>query len=322
MNVYHFGCTATWSEGPPSDLPKTEEEALAHIDELYQSGVPFFTKEMMRSAMKEIRRPLTNKDKVHLKDMNGAVVAYQMDLGNIEEFPNSDDSKRELEYLLTSAVIEYNCRAEMRHSIFWQGYDPKIPYFCPLSISNNASVRDKATKEMVAFPAALPDEVSGYFKEDLDAWNKTEMCSNVKRILNSAAKHLEIKKVVAVSLDSVSRYREWEREWKQEGRNGYQHGLALTLRDWVKEKNSGADVPCFLQDPAYLDPDKEVLPEYGFQIVDDPEAWLEMDDFSVVISISSNVPTKEIIADLARPAVVICDRIDNEDYDKRCGGSV
>ncbi|KAJ6037058.1 hypothetical protein N7540_001337 [Penicillium herquei] len=322
MNQYHFACTSDWSENPPSDVPKTEEEALAQIEELYQSGVPFFTKEMMREAMKEIRRPLAKGDNVYLKDMNGAMVAYQMGHGDIQEFPNADDADRELEYLISDTVIQYNDRAGMRHSIFWGEYEPKKPFLCPLSINNNALVRDKATKEIVPFPCAKADVALSHFQKDLEAWNKTEMCANVKRILDSAAQHLEIKKLVAVSLDSVSRHRDWEMEWKQEGRSGYQHGLALTLRDWVKEKNSGVDVPCFAQDPAYLDPDKEILPQYGFQIIDDPEAWLEMDDFSVVISISSNVPSKVIIADISRPAVVICDRIDNKDYDQRGGGSM
>ncbi|KAJ5629765.1 hypothetical protein N7528_003422 [Penicillium herquei] len=317
MNQYHFSCTATWSDGPPSDIPETEDEALAHIDKLYDAGVPFFTKDMIRSALKQIQRPLKNGDKVYLKDLNGAMVAYQMKIGDIEDLREKDGVDEELEYLLTDTVIQYNCRADMRHSIFWHGYDPKRPYLCPLAINNSAIIRDKVTKKIIPWETAPRDEVFSYFERDLEAWNKTKMCANVKRILNSVAKNLEITKVVAVSLDSVSRDREWDREYQQEGRSAYQHGLARTLRDWVKEKNSGADVPCLVQDPAYLDIDKDVLTAHGFKVIDDPQAWLEIDDFSIVVSISSNVPTREMIADISRPAVVIWNVVEDEDYDQR-----
>lgn len=59
--------------------------------------------------------------------------------------------------------------------------------------------------------------------------------------------------------------------------------------------------------------DREMLADVGFEVIDDPRGWLEVDEQSVVLSISPNVPVKEIIADIARPAVVIWDRVESED---------
>jgi hypothetical protein len=61
--------------------------------------------------------------------------------------------------------------------------------------------------------------------------------------------------------------------------------------------------------------DREVLTDIGFEMIDDPRGWLEIDERSVVLSVAPNVPVKEIIADTARPAVVIWNRVPNEDTD-------
>ncbi len=60
---------------------------------------------------------------------------------------------------------------------------------------------------------------------------------------------------------------------------------------------------------AYVDTDKEVLGRVGVTVVDDPRGFLEVDDNSVVICVAPNVPVKQIIADIARPAVLIWNRV-------------
>lgn len=60
-----------------------------------------------------------------------------------------------------------------------------------------------------------------------------------------------------------------------------------------------------MQDPEYTSVDREILDGFGLQTVDDPEGFLKVDEQSIVLSIAPNVPVKHIIADIARPAVVI-----------------
>lgn len=59
--------------------------------------------------------------------------------------------------------------------------------------------------------------------------------------------------------------------------------------------------------------DREVLVDIGFEMIDDPRGWLETDERSVVCSVAPNVPVKEIVADTARPAIVIWNRVNNDD---------
>jgi hypothetical protein len=56
--------------------------------------------------------------------------------------------------------------------------------------------------------------------------------------------------------------------------------------------------------------DKKLLDEAGIEVIEDPRGWLEVDEHSIVLSIASNVPSKEIIADISRPAVIIWCRVE------------
>ena len=55
ISNHYFGNHFRWTE-PPGDEPKTMEEAQARIDKLYESGVPFFSKEMIRFAFEQCQR--------------------------------------------------------------------------------------------------------------------------------------------------------------------------------------------------------------------------------------------------------------------------
>lgn len=76
--------------------------------------------------------------------------------------------------------------------------------------------------------------------------------------------------------------------------------MLLTLREAL-------NVPCYAQDPAYSDVDKAVFKEFNIEVLEDPDALLEVDDSSIVYSKSPNIPVKEIVADIAQPAVLIWD---------------
>lgn len=143
------------------------------------------------------------------------------------------------------------------------------------------------------------------------------MFNKMIKVLDSITSDLNIAKIVAVSLGGLTHQNDEARLHQQK-----QHGMVIALRDWLKEKNHSTHVPCFVQDPIYKESEKTILAEHEVEVIDDPLAWLEMDDYSIVVSIASNVPSKEIIADVSRPAVVIWYRFKEEYYDQRDGPSL
>lgn len=97
----------------------------------------------------------------------------------------------------------------------------------------------------------------------------------------------------------------------------YQNCLAVAIRDLlVDRQGKKGTVACYAQDPGYRAVDKSVLAEAGVTVLADPRGFLEFDEASVVISAWPDVPIRQVVADLARPAVMVWNRIKAQDYDR------
>jgi hypothetical protein len=101
-----------------------------------------------------------------------------------------------------------------------------------------------------------------------------------------------IKKLVAFALSSMRAFS----DVPHDNRSLFQHALLMTLRDLLLENTAQGDdgIKCYAQDPAYSEHDIAVLQSCGVTVVPDPEGFLEVDEETVVISISPNVPVKQV----------------------------
>ncbi|KAJ6008505.1 hypothetical protein N7540_012481 [Penicillium herquei] len=82
-----------------------------------------------------------------------------------------------------------------------------------------------------------------------------------------------------------------------------QHTVALTMARLCGNE----EVSLLAQDPDYTEASEGILSNKSFQIVDRYGAggFAEIDDDSIVISAFPNAPVKQIIADLARPVLIV-----------------
>jgi hypothetical protein len=138
-------------------------------------------------------------------------------------------------------------------------------------------------------------------------WEESEPC----KCLTAALKNIPtvVDRVIALSCGSLSRD-----DNRPVARSSVQHALALTVRRVLIEKQGGTGtVPCYAQDPGYSPIDESLLTEVGFTVLDDPGAFIAVDDSSLVICVASDAPVRQIIADLAKPAALIWDKVDPED---------
>jgi hypothetical protein len=101
----------------------------------------------------------------------------------------------------------------------------------------------------------------------------------------------------------------WPEEWSGR-RSAFQHRLLLTVRNTLRDTTWCPDeVRCYAQDPAYTDVDKSVITKAGIAILENPEAFLELDDSTVVVSCSPDVPVRQLVSELARPVIMIWGRV-------------
>ena len=84
----------------------------------------------------------------------------------------------------------------------------------------------------------------------------------------------------------------------------------MTLREVLSDERSTPSKPlCLAQDPGRTENDISVLKRNGMSILPDPRGFLEVDDTSVVISMGPDAPVRQIVMDVARPAIMIWDRV-------------
>ncbi|KAI8635545.1 hypothetical protein F5Y19DRAFT_482730 [Xylariaceae sp. FL1651] len=86
-----------------------------------------------------------------------------------------------------------------------------------------------------------------------------------------------------------------------------QHALLLSLRDFMVRNSRSEHVQCFAQDPVLSLAATEALEAIGVAVLEDPNAFLEIDDTTFVVSISPNIAVKQIVVDIARPAAILWD---------------
>ncbi|KAJ5177754.1 uncharacterized protein N7500_000453 [Penicillium coprophilum] len=150
------------------------------------------------------------------------------------------------------------------------------------------------------------------FQDKTQEWKESPACEKLKTILSCSAKNHEINKIFAFALGTMS-YQRFNEDGSLHTSTGWssalQHALLVTIIEWLKEKDLQEKVSCYSQDPAYTEVDKKILDGEGIEVIDDPRGWLEVDEHSIVLSIAPNVPVKEIITDIARPAVILWGRV-------------
>lgn len=241
-------------------------------------------------------------------------------------------------------MLRYQCYQHLtvEHAYRWnQGLD-----YCPLRILYRVYIRDRISKVTIpvedlqkrrskeGWPPAV-DKVRTDFHACLTDWEEAE---ELRQRLESALRTIEVPavtKIVAFACATIS----------DDGRPATraQHVLMLALKDIVEARQrqrhgmrqelaagfrqapeaAAADsepcnaapppIQCFAQDPSYIETDKLVLAEHGVTVLDDPRGFLQVDDQSVVLSFAPNICVRQIVTDIARPALLIWDRVLDED---------
>lgn len=180
--------------------------------------------------------------------------------------------------------------------------------FCPLRIMYYSRETDK--KPVSNLDPSLED-LQTAFETGRREWEASDDCSRLCAAVERAPSLAGINKIVAFACSSMC-----YPSVRLRNRSITQHAAILTLTDLLHSKKaagSETNVQCFAQDPAYTDIDKTVLQRTGIMVLDDPRGFCEVDDNSIVLSVCPNVPVRQIIIDIVRPAIMIWDKVLGEE---------
>ncbi|KAI1483121.1 hypothetical protein F4774DRAFT_427543 [Daldinia eschscholtzii] len=317
--------------GKQNQKDDAEVEVVSNgIMEMYNRGTRLFTKDTIRHIAEQLDKYRDNKlenNKLHFTNMRGENVEVILDPSKppvwVDRRCNHGDRRmgpyiycRSIQYLLAQedmSTVDPQ-KACLALGVTWPGPHPVLHHHRLPSIDETLSN---------TFSKAELGQVFDHVRQQ---WEASEQYVQLKKLLKSRKAQLaNVKKIVAVALGTLANGSKVSRP------SIVQHALTLSLQQMLSKmktpdnriigifqsirdsvlRNKIAKPPmlCFAQDPAYLPRDKAVLAELGITVLEDPWAFLEVDDTSLVVSVDPNIPVRQIIADIARPVAIIQHRM-------------
>ncbi|EHA26047.1 hypothetical protein ASPNIDRAFT_36526 [Aspergillus niger ATCC 1015] len=288
----------------PSPLPPVQD-IISHIQSLYDSGRPFYTKDLLQCIKEQLRDARDGIiQTIRVPGVDGVIVEFPVMTGQV--FPTPEQG---MELIVRNPCIEYLSVQELLQVCDLR--DENLAYN-HIQIGHYRFLRNILTKELYSkhSVASVPD-ASELLQRSSRIWENTAQCQALREILMSR-KDVSISRIVGLALGSFATVYP-----SLQDRSAFQHALLLTLRDIYCNMQNIAQqsIPCFAQDPMCNIVDITAAEEAGIKILEDPDGFLEIDDSTVVFSCAPDIPVRQIVLDLARPAVLIWDKLRNEDDD-------
>jgi hypothetical protein len=155
----------------------------------------------------------------------------------------------------------------------------------------------------INFPQSISEvEIGTLLLDEKERWERGPHGSQLIKTIRRTTKLPTIKRIVAFESGSMT--------WRvpNQKRATVHLSLVLLLRRLfcqLQGVSALKDLETFVQDPTYTTRDKSVLRQMGLKVVDDPNGFLAIDEETLVISIMPKKPVRQIVADIARPAMMV-----------------
>ncbi|PKX89884.1 uncharacterized protein P174DRAFT_425049 [Aspergillus novofumigatus IBT 16806] len=284
----------------------TESEAVANIDQWYQAGRPLFPRHSLQDVRDQLRKPLKKGDSIYVKAFDGSIYEWPVKTGDIKPLWEPDDDmgeEKRVQWVLTTPHISYRSFTGLKDLLEYS----LSQAYCSVAIQHWMTRVGQEPE-----PEPLGDLNSGleFLDTTLRGWEGSEPWRDIKSTLSSLNLNTKIAKVIGMACGSFTP----TLERCGSRRSAVQHALLLTIKSFLQEYNLGtSEVACYVQDPGYSKTDRLVLEQSDIKVLEDPEGFLEMDDASLVFSCNPNICVKEIVADIARPSILIWCTVKEED---------
>ncbi|KAM3503696.1 hypothetical protein MY11210_008619 [Beauveria gryllotalpidicola] len=270
----------------------------------YEAGKLFYARDMVASLDRQI-------DALKLAENdNGGNVTLEDVIGREGSWP--------LAYPFSSD----KCSSSKVYSIRWSTHQnmthmsAKFPKTM-LDIETPVSLAYSDPATPCGWPLA---DLEAAFRTHQASWLQSAACQSLTSILTTSAAALRtpIRKIVCFGLGRLD---DWEKTTREEllvsvRRSAFQHAAALTMAAALTTTTTttmaaaGETVRCYAQDPAYAAEEKKLLAALGFTVLEDPKGFLEVDEATLVFSVTPNIPVRQVVADMGWPAAMVWNRIE------------
>ncbi|CAH0058872.1 unnamed protein product [Clonostachys solani] len=287
-------------------MDKSTQELVRWIKDLYASGAKLWTKEMLSDVEAELtQNPVPQT--ISLRSMNGKNIGQLVPSPPPVTNSGSDEiPSLTVKFKLYQSIIE---RAEQ--SMLESNKDHYSRF-------TQEEIQILATRGVGICFATFEKSNADYYKvqqswvEARQNWLNSSLCKEISEIIGSTVDiSRPVTRIVCFGLGSLARSIEDPVRMADDGLPvhgpGTQHAAALTLSTILGERLGREPLPVMVQDPAYSEADKKILKEAGIEVIGGfgSLGFTHVDEETIVFSCHPNIPVRQIVADIAKPAAMI-----------------
>ncbi|KAI9045884.1 SRR1 family protein [Aspergillus affinis] len=276
---------------------------LAHITQLWTAGKPFFPRTLLEDLNRQIDE---GAEEVYINDLDDVSQKYSLKVPSwCSDFASS------------TYRINYSSIQHLGH----------LTPICPeLALRNDHTPVSIVYARSVLLPyCSNLEQVRARFIQTRDLWLASSTYRDLNRIISTLPLNVPITKIVCFALGTLAPLDDLDSEGSVSLDNSsnaspiscsfawhvtrahVQHAAVETIRTALKNRGmlGPLGVKCYAQDPAYDTVDCEFLASIDITVLDDPKGFLEVDANTLVVSVSPNVPVRQIVADVQWPAAMV-----------------
>ncbi|KAI0555178.1 hypothetical protein F4679DRAFT_522518 [Xylaria curta] len=266
---------------------------IDEIRTIYDAGTPLFTKDAIRNVGKELeicRKDALDGRDVILRGINGVDYKIFVSLPPVQHPTEKEQHNGGSTWIISYNSIESLTERDDRF------FSPEIAYL-PMTITTCTWEIDPHPDDGNNLDAPSTEELHKAFYEIEQKWKMSAYYERLQAALAAVKTSLVLDKVIGVALGPLVM------ETLVNRKSIIQHALISAISSILLQR--GVLSKRYVQDPIYTQQERDVLCSAGFTVLDDPQAFLTLDNSSVLVSIAPNIPVKQIVADICRPGIII-----------------
>ncbi|KXH27139.1 hypothetical protein CNYM01_10351 [Colletotrichum nymphaeae SA-01] len=155
-----------------------------------------------------------------------------------------------------------------------------------------------------------------------DLWKRSPTCLTLMLLLDRLPPQIQVTKIVCFGLGALlpnvcrtcqdcQRSPDCQAHRVIRSRTFTQHAAAVSMMQKLRQQVPHLEF--YSQEPEYSPECRVLLNQMGIRVLDGHRGFLEVDDKTLIFSIKPAVPVKQIITELARPAMIIWDAMGGDE---------
>ncbi|ODM24318.1 hypothetical protein SI65_01974 [Aspergillus cristatus] len=246
--------------------------------ERYEAGIPLFTREVLEDINRQLEE---GRNSVTIKDYYGRECNYTL--------------KKSKSAAVSIGYRSIDALTQLMPSDPGSKHNER-----PVTIASTSYGTQKH---------ATVEQIRTAFEHEQTAWKESKACQNLTEQIKSLTAD-GITKIVGFGLGAVAY--QVEDVGRETRRALAQHAAMLTIAEGLEQKGKH-EVKCYSQDPVNEGAGNEFLKTIGITPLDNPKGFLAVDgEMLVVMSISPNIPVRQVVADISRPVAMLVNTIEEK----------